>query len=692
MFDGRAWMWNNLANAFAVVTDGTPGGTRVLPQSQYGPPLHITASLGVVGNALWLASGSRLFRVDPRVADPVPAGTLPIDLSVAQIGPQLGMRRLVVLGDRRLRALDVPSLGVADLGITAAGFLSVEFGEGFGRAYFAHDDGVVGSEPWFTDGTQSGTRLLADLAQSPIRTVNSNPSRFWPLAGGMAFVAADGQNQDSALWLSDGSTAGTRRISGVVATGFAATAGGQLFLQTYDSALGYGLVVTDGTPGGTRRLSIPGFGYPSAIAVPFGREILFSGQKSGRPALFATDGSTLRLVSDFAAGASFSNFVPLGELVVFTTGPWSGPNELWSTDGTPSGTRSLLGLARIIAMTRWRGRVWIVTRSYAAGSALELWFSDGTTPGTGGFVRLPVQGGEPLLFATRNRLFALSSYVVHAWDGTAVAPANVVFRNLVADPNGAKVVGDRLVFECLASTPGTTPSVLWSSDGTVAGTVPISPPFGRESPVTKLTPIGARHALFRARDSTGRASTWITDGTAAGTRLFSDRSVQDSTDPLTHSSLDAANGLAYVAMLDPVAGIEPHVIDLESSIEPLSRGCGAPGREAELYASLGPAPQGGLNVEGHSLAGNMALVFLSAPPLRPTPFPSAGRCILDVDPNAFVVLLQTPLTNGRFARSWPLPAEPALRGVSAVLQAAFAPTNAPLGFDLSNGLLVNLWR
>ncbi|MBI5849872.1 MAG: hypothetical protein HZB39_02360 [Planctomycetes bacterium] len=695
VFDGRAWIWYGIANAFVLVTDGSQVGTRVLPQSQYGVSLHVTASLGVSGNALWLAAGSRLFRVDPGILDPTPAGTSPIDLSSAQIGPQFGSRRVVLLGDRRLRVLDPSSRTATDLGVQIPGAGNVEFGEGFGRAYFAHDDGIVGSEPWFTDGTLGGTRLLADLAQSPLRTQDSFPSRFWALAGGMAFVAGDGQNQDFALWLSDGTAVGTRRITGGLSLwGFAVSAGGQFFAQILDPSIGYGLLVTDGTPAGTRRLPAPGIELVSASPIVLGREILFAGTKSRRSALFASDGVTVRYVRDFPAGVVPSNFVQLGESVVFTAGPWQGPHELWSSDGTESGTRSLQGFARITGMARWWNRVWFVAQSLSATGPLELWFTNGSTAGTGPYARLPISAGDPRLFSTRQRLFALWTFAIYVWDGTATSPVSLGLRGHTADASGARVLGERLVFECRGSSTGGTAYSLWSSDGSAAGTIPITPPIGRESSQTptKLTPIGARHALFKARDSNGRTSTWITDGTASGTRVFSDLVLIDGLSPQSEPSLNAANGLAYVAMLDPVAGIEPHVIELDSSVEPLSRGCGGLGREAELFASLGPAPLGGLSVEGRSSAGSMALVFMSAPPLRPTPLPSAGRCILDVDPNAYVVLLQTPLTNGRFTRSWPLPADAALRGVQATLQAAVAPTNARLGFDLSNGLLVNLWR
>ena len=691
VFDGRAWVVGGALNAFGLVTDGTPAGTRIIPRMQYGTPLQLTASLGVIGNAVWLAAGRQLFRVDPGIADPISVGTLPIDLSIAQIGPQFGTRRIVVFEDARLYALDVPSLTATNLGIRVL-YLepgSIRFGEGFGRAYFAHQDAATGTELWQTDGTVLGTRLLADLAQDPIRTQDSDPARFWGLGGGVAFVASDGQTQDSALWISDGTAAGTRVIAGgLTDDGFTATAAGRLFVQTQDPVLGNALVVTDGTTGGTRRIAIPESVFRSQAPVALGDEILMTGSNAGRPAILATDGTSLRLVRDFVEVAGPGYLVRLGERVVFQTGDGIRPVEIWSTDGTTGGTQPLRILAWIGSMTSWRDRVWFVARSSSMTSPLELWSSDGTPSGTRSYAPLTTLEPSTNLLATKARLFALSSRDLLLFDGQSPVPVVVSFPDHRLEMATPRVLGDRLVFDGLVWATGE--SVLWSSDGSAAGTLPITPPFRPSG--AKLTPIGARHALFEQRYVDGQRGTWITDGTASGTRPYSDRLVFDAEHPFLARSLNAANGIAIVAMRDPIAGLEPHVIELDGSVDSLSRGCGGIGREAELFASLGPASRGGLTVEGRSSAGSVAFVLMSAAPQRPTPFPRAGRCVLDVDPNAFVVLLQSPLTNGRFVQSWPLPAEPALRGVAAVLQAAIALTDARLGFDLSNGLLVNLWR
>ena len=64
--------------------------------------------------------------------------------------------------------------------------------------------------------------------------------------------------------------------------------------------------------------------------------------------------------------------------------------------------------------------------------------------------------------------------------------------------------------------------------------------------------------------------------------------------------------------------------------------------------------------------------------------------MLEVDPNAWVLIGVLPITKARFAQSWPLPDDPALYGLQATVQHVIAPTNGPLGGDFSNGVLLTI--
>jgi ELWxxDGT repeat protein len=67
-----------------------------------------------------------------------------------------------------------------------------------GGVVFAADDGEHGVEPWYSDGTESGTSRIADITTG---VQGSDPVWFTPLGGWCYFVA------DGALWRTDGTSA-----------------------------------------------------------------------------------------------------------------------------------------------------------------------------------------------------------------------------------------------------------------------------------------------------------------------------------------------------------------------------------------------------------------------------------------------------------------------------------------------------
>ena len=57
------------------------------------------------------------------------------------------------------------------------------------RLYFRANDGVVGSELWSTDGTASGTSLVADIRTG---SASSSPKNFVAVGSQLFFLASDG--------------------------------------------------------------------------------------------------------------------------------------------------------------------------------------------------------------------------------------------------------------------------------------------------------------------------------------------------------------------------------------------------------------------------------------------------------------------------------------------------------------------
>jgi ELWxxDGT repeat protein len=188
------------------------------------------------------------------------------------------------------------------------------------RLLFSDTDCTHGQEPWSSNGTSRGTRLL-DLdprtAGPNACGPGSNPQALVAYAGAFHLIAhVEGRN---ALWRTDGTEAGTTAVADLPASTYSyfagsTVAGDLLYLYFYEPGDLYdppldALWVSDGTPGGTREL----------------RD--FSGATDGAPAVDSTHTAVgdrlLFLVSDGSA---------------------SDPEyTLWSSDGTPEGTSPVLG-------------------------------------------------------------------------------------------------------------------------------------------------------------------------------------------------------------------------------------------------------------------------------------------------------------------------------------------------------------
>ena len=122
---------------------------------------------------------------------------------------------------------------------------------------FSADDGRHGREPWVSDGTRRGTRLLRDLRPGP---AGSTPSAV-VTAGSRGYFAADDGVHGRELWVTDGTTAGTRMLRDIAPgrAGSRPTAltgvGDRLYFAADDGVHGRELWVTDGTTAGTRRVA-----------------------------------------------------------------------------------------------------------------------------------------------------------------------------------------------------------------------------------------------------------------------------------------------------------------------------------------------------------------------------------------------------------------------------------------------------
>jgi ELWxxDGT repeat protein len=245
--------------------------------------------------------------------------------------------------------------------------------------------------------------------------------------------------------------------------GFVAVSPTQAYFVADDGQSGDELWLTDGTGGSTALVLDIRPGAASALPGPgtrfeaaaFQGGLLFAANDGARGTeLWFSDGTAAgtRLVKDIAPGTASSS--PRGFTVVGTTAFFAvtgafGTAELWKTDGTPSGTRLVkdigLGENDSVAMI-------------ALGGTLVF---GGRTAGTPGL-----------------------------WTSTAgTAATTSQVKPLRTLPASLTLFQGKVFFA--AARPGAaTDVVLWSSDGSVAGTTEVA----NTAPVVKdpslLTPLG----------------------------------------------------------------------------------------------------------------------------------------------------------------------------------------------------------
>src|SRR6185312_14069009 len=154
-----------------------------------------------------------------------------------------------------------------------------------GQLYFANSEPGHGVELWRSDGTAAGTQPVGDL--NPGRA-GSYPGNLTVVDGALYFSGVSSQGE-SALWSSNGTAAGTNVVANVgpEVTGGAfvgsiahasAVAGGTLFFAADDGTDGTALWKSDGTSAGTKKVKVLAPGpyalYPVGFT-PVGRRVYF---------------------------------------------------------------------------------------------------------------------------------------------------------------------------------------------------------------------------------------------------------------------------------------------------------------------------------------------------------------------------------------------------------------------------------
>lgn len=171
------------------VSDGSDAGTRLVKDIQTGTIPNTPIQLS--GNPQFLTSfNNGVFFTAP----------VPINPNTAT-GPSIDLEPWYSDGTttRILKHIN-PTAGSMPSGWTVSG----------DRLYFVANDGGSGTALWVTDGTGTGTKMVADPNNTSVTLNNPlNPRTITSVGDRDIFFVAGNNNIGMELWFSDGTTAGT---------------------------------------------------------------------------------------------------------------------------------------------------------------------------------------------------------------------------------------------------------------------------------------------------------------------------------------------------------------------------------------------------------------------------------------------------------------------------------------------------
>lgn len=604
------------------ITDGSDRGTRLLAAE-----LQIDEGPVVAGGKAWFISGGQLHMADTNGVRPIVSGYGPI----ATVANRVYFTRALEDGGQTLAAIDSGTETLLPSALNwrdAAG--PVVDPAPFGKLlFFSFNDGVHGFEPWITDGTPEGTRMLKDIN-------TANESGMHHTQDGTAFIDVNGRayfrsqhpafnSLNAQLWVTDGTATGTTMVSGSTTPDgsfgrWGAVFQDALFFADAESVVSpYNAEVFRAT-GAQARLFADLYPLDARFEPPInpssapddffkaGPHLYF---KARNPfvdpftsaedwmELWRTDGTeagTIRLMTTYP-GANFTagprSFVELNGYLYFINlrgreNTFLYDYSLWRSDGTAAGTVMLESFDS--APT---------TRLYPLGDKLiwgmktNLWSSDGTKGGARVIKTAPfLQGPGPFdesksSFVTfKNRLWYLfttgdrNQTGLYKTDGTEAGTALVL---PYVQGQSLTPVGDHLYFA--GSQMGPTPwepatpgnpfsaNEIFRTDGTIPGSQMIyNEVFERDASLGILGLMNIGEVLFFTRgDAAHGLELWRCDGTRAGTTMVQDifPGPDDGASPGNNRLLEftiAGTNVFFLAANE--LGLEPWVMPLSARLIP----------------------------------------------------------------------------------------------------------------------------
>ena len=261
-----------------------------------------------------------------------------------------------------------------------------------------------------------------------------------------------------------------------------------------------------------------------------------------RPEAVQTSYGSLDLLLDIYSGSNSSNatFGPiLNGKMLFSASTASTGNELWITDGTPTGTAFLKDINTGSDSSSPRNMTLVGDKvyfsAYDATNGNELWITDGTANGTT-LVKNIYTGsnGSYPNGSSPSNIYAFGSQVLFTaetalgqelWvtDGTSVGTTLVKDINTVSTHSSPRFFTEFNGKVYFSANDGNNGTELWVTNGTAEGTTMVKDIYtgSGSSDVSELSVFKGK-LFFEANNAATGYELWSWDGTANEPALFKD--------------------------------------------------------------------------------------------------------------------------------------------------------------------------
>lgn len=457
-----------------------------------------------------------------------------------------------------------------DINPGTAGSLPKGFFEFNGIVYFSATTAQNGIELWRTDGTTDGTFLVKDIYTGTSNSLTAL-SVVWQKNGLFYFVARSQNANNSELWKSDGTQAGTTILKDINpgTTGsdplYFKEWNGQLYFRATTATNGDELWKTDGTTAGTLLVKdiYPGTSDSSPTSIGFWEKngfffFLAANGSTTNKEIWKSDGTTsgttlLKEIAPGTVGSNFSGYYEMNGVLYFSADNNNTGNELWKTDGSTAGTTLVKDIypGPLSSFNSFGLSVfWEKDGSFffkAMNSSdiniqnLEIWKSDGTAAGT--VILRDIKPGVVSSYAQKFNEFEGNLYFsadndngYELWKTNGTTSGTVMVKDINPGIYSAFNLGSFNIvwqkdgyffFGAFSSADISSGNgldrELWKSDGTTAGTTRVKDIYaGTENGFNSALHSTENTLFFNASSAANGRELWKTDGTTTGTTLVKD--------------------------------------------------------------------------------------------------------------------------------------------------------------------------